>query len=136
MTSGRCRIGVALLLSACFVATPGHAADPTYPFIGSWIRADRSCAASPTRERVYTAKDVVSNRSKCTVRKIVSGSGAFELFERCERPNEKPYTVNETIRMTGSDSMTLIRQTARLKLSRSLRFTRCATPPVAPKLGR
>lgn len=78
----------------------------------------------------------MSNRSKCVIRKIVSGSGEFELFERCERPNEKPFTVSETLRMTGSDSMTLTRQTARLKLSRSLRFARCSTPPVAPKLGR
>ena len=53
-------------------------------------------------------------------------NSTYELFERCERPNERSAPVRETIRMIGPDSMTLTRQTARLKLSRSVRFTRCA----------
>lgn len=108
-----------------------RAAETTYPFVGSWVRSDRSCSATPARERVYTAKEVVSPRSRCSIRRIAAGSGGFELFERCERPNEKPSHISEIIRMTGSDSMVLNRQTARLKLSRSLHFTRCA-PAAAP----
>jgi hypothetical protein len=123
---------VALLTFLLVTASGAHAAEASYPFVGSWIRSDRSCVASPTRERVYTAKDVISNRSRCSIRRIASGSGGYQLFERCERPNEKPQNVNEIIRMTGPDSMVLTRQTARLKLSRSLHFTRCNAPPSSP----
>jgi hypothetical protein len=124
---------LAASLIVLFAAASGvRAAEPSYPFVGSWVRSDRSCSASATRERIYSARDVVSNRSRCTIRRIASGSGGYQLFERCERPNEKPFNVSEIIRMTGPDSMVLTRQTARLKLSRSLHFTRCPTPPSSP----
>ncbi|MCW6509625.1 hypothetical protein [Lichenifustis flavocetrariae] len=124
----------AFLLTLSLGSGSALAADASYPFVGSWIRADRSCTASPTRERVYTARDVISNRSKCTIRRVASGSGGYELFERCDRQGEKPANISEVIRMTGPDSMVLTRQTARLKLSRSLHFTRC--PAGASKPGR
>lgn len=121
-----------------FLAGGGRAADSSYPFEGSWVRADRTCSATSTRERIYTARDVTSSRSKCMIRKVAAGSGnVFELFERCERPNERPSPVRETIQITGPSSMTLTRQTARLKLSRSLRFTKCpAVQGSAPKPAR
>jgi hypothetical protein len=110
-----------------------QAAEGAFPFIGAWVRADRVCSATSTRERVYTPHDVISSRGRCVVRKVVAGSGAsYELFERCERPNERSSMVREIIRMTGPDSMTLTRQTTRLKLSRSVRFTRCAVPAANP----
>lgn len=110
------------------------AADPQYPFIGSWARSDRACSATGTRERTYSAHEVVSPRGRCSIRRVAHGSGGFELFERCERPNERPYNISEVIRMTGPDTMVLNRQVARLKLSRSLRFSRCqlAQPAAAP----
>ena len=103
--------------------------------MGTWIRSDRACAASTLRERVYTAKDVTSSRGKCAIHRVAHGSGGYELFERCERPNEKPTTPSEIIRMAGPDAMVLTRRTARLKLSRSLHFTRCgetSSPPGKP----
>lgn len=110
-----------------------QAAESAYPFLGAWVRADRVCSATSTRERIYTPHDVVSSRGRCTIRKVVTGSGStYELFERCERPNERAAPVRETIRMTGPDSMMLTRQTTRLKLSRSVRYTRCAAPAAAP----
>lgn len=111
------------------------AAEAPYPFEGAWVRSDRTCSATSTRERVYTARDVTSSRGRCTIRKVASGSGnSFELFERCDRPNERPSHVRETIQITGPTSMTLTRQTSRLKLSRSLRFTKCpAVQTVVPK---
>ena len=123
-----------LVLALSWAATAG-AAEASYPFMGSWVRSDRACTASPARERTYTAKEVISSRSRCSIRRVAHGSGGYELFERCERPNEKPVNVSEIIRMTGPDAMVLTRQTARLKLSRSLRFTRCAAvqPPPGPK---
>lgn len=61
------------------------------------------------------------------IRRVIAGFGnQFELFEKCERPNDRPSRVTETIRMIGADTMILTRQTARLKLSRSVRFNRCA----------
>ena len=117
------------------VVTAGSAlaADPQYPFVGSWARSDRACSASGVRERTYSAREVVSPRGRCTIRRVAHGSGGFELFERCDRPGERPYNISEVIRMTGPDAMVLTRQTARLKLSRSLRFARCqAAPPAVP----
>jgi hypothetical protein len=105
------------------------APEPTYPFVGSWVRSDRSCSASTSRERVYTARDVTSSRGKCAIRRVAHGSGGFEIFERCERPNEKSSNVSEIIRMTGADAMVVTRRTARLKLSRSLHFSRCTSAP-------
>ena len=125
----------ALALVTLAWASTAAAADATYPFVGSWVRSDRTCTATSTRERTYTTREVVSSRSRCTIRRVAHGSGGYELFERCERPNERPVNISEVIRMTGPDAMVLTRQTARLKLSRSLRFTRCAPAPVAPSGG-
>ena len=124
----------AVVISACLsLADAPQAAESPYPFVGAWVRSDRLCSASSTRERVYTPRDVTSSRGRCVIRKIVAGSNAsFELFERCERPDEKPGRVSETIRMTGPDTMMLTRTTSRLKLSRSIRFTRCAVPVAKP----
>ena len=112
--------------------TGAQAAEQTYPFLGAWIRSDRVCTPSSTRERIYTPHEVTSSRGRCTIRKISAGSNStFELFERCERPNERPSRISEIIRMTGADAMELTRQSARLKLSRKIRFTRCSVPAVS-----
>ena len=123
----------AALLFALSVGAPAAAApEPAYPFLGTWIRSDRACSVSTARERVYTVKDVTSSRGRCAIHRVAPGSGGYELFERCERPNEKPANVSEIIRMSGPDAMALTRRTARLKLSRSLHFNRCGEVPPAP----
>ena len=120
-------------LLACGVLASEAKAEPSYPFLGSWVRSDRACTPTATRERTYTAKEVVSSRTRCSVRRIAHGSGGYEVFERCERPGEKPANVSEVIRMTGADTMVVVRQTTRLKLSRGLRYTRCGpSNPTAP----
>lgn len=124
---------VAVLSVAVGLAGSATAAETIYPFFGAWVRADRVCSPTSTRERIYTPHDVTSSRGRCAIRKIVAGSnGTFEVFERCERPNERPTRVSETIRMTAPDSMMLTRQTARLKLSRSVHFNRCPVPVSKP----
>ena len=120
-------------ITLTFLTGASQAADGPYPFEGNWIRADRSCSASAARERIYTAHDVVATRGRCTIRKIAKSGTSFELFERCDRPNERASSVREVIRMTGPDAMVLNRQTARLKISRSLHFARCVAPAVPPK---
>jgi hypothetical protein len=123
------------LLCVVVFSAPGEAApEPAYPFVGTWIRSDRACSASTLRERVYTARDVTSNRGKCAISRVAHGSGGYELFERCERPNERPMNITEIIRMSGANAMTLTRRTARLKLSRSLHFNRCGE--AQPASGR
>lgn len=124
-------VGAALLLGMAGLGIAA-AAEATYPFVGSWVRSDRACSASAARERTYTAKEVVSSRSRCAIRRVAHGTGGYELFERCERPGDKPANISEIIRMTGPDTMVLTRQTARLKLSRSLRYTRCAVAAQSP----
>lgn len=122
----------AVVVGGLSLAGVAGAAEGPFPFLGAWVRSDRSCSPTSTRERIYSARDVTSSRGRCTIHKVAAGSGSsFELFERCERPNERPMQVSEVIRMTGPDSMMLTRRTARLKLSRSVHFTRCpvqATP--------
>lgn len=118
----RCALAMLALVAMTGVSS---AAEPQYPFVGSWARSDRACSASGVRERIYTAREVVSPRGRCSIRRVAHGSGGFELFERCDRPNERPYNISEVIRMMGPDAMVLNRQVARLKLSRSLRFARC-----------
>lgn len=126
-------LGPALLAGTLALCTgAAGATDPSYPFVGSWVRSDRTCTASAARERTYTPKEVVSSRSRCGIRRVAHGSGGYELFERCERAGERPANISEIIRMTGPDTMVLTRQTARLKLSRSLRFTRCAAASQSP----
>ena len=129
-------LGGAALAVGLGLASASAATEPNYPFLGAWVRSDRSCSPTSTRERIYTPHDVTSSRGRCTIRKVAAGSGAtYEVFERCERPNERPGRVSEIIRMAGPDSMVLTRKTARLKLSRSIHFTRCPVP-AAPKPAR
>jgi hypothetical protein len=129
---GRTRLG-ALARVACLslIAMPGVAlaADTALPFVGTWIRADRICSAGAVDIRIYTPKEVISSRSHCSIRRIASGSGAFELLEEC-RHNDRPMRVTEMIHMASPDNMTLKRQLSRLKIPRSIHFTRCtiATP--------
>ena len=124
----RARITVFAGLALCCWSTLAKA-DP-YPFEGTWIRADRVCSASATQVRTYSAKDVTSSLAHCTIRRVSSGSGAFELVEECRR-NDRNQTVTETIRMSSPDSLVLKRQTSRLKIPRSLRYTRCSAAPAA-----
>jgi hypothetical protein len=129
----------ALLLLAGLGLSAGSAAlaaEPGYPFEGTWVQADHACAPGITRVRTYTAKDVTSPRGRCTIRRIASGSGAYELFEECR--HERSGLVTETIRMTSPDSMVLRRQLVRLKIPRQQRFTRCsaAAPAAQPVPGR
>lgn len=107
-------------------------AEPSYPFEGTWIKADRVCGPASTRVRTYTAREVVSSRSRCSIRRIASGSGSFELLEECHR-GDRPQTVTETLRMLSPNSMTLRRQLVRLKIPRTIRYSRCtvAAPPLA-----
>ena len=128
------RVAPAAVLLCLLPGLARAAPEPGYPFVGNWIRSDRACAASTSRERVYTSKEVTSSRGKCAIRKVAHGSGGYELFERCERPNEKAANVSEIIRMAGPDALILTRRTARLKLSRSLHFNRCGDLP--PERGQ
>ena len=117
------RTGVLLaVLASC--AAAHAAADPPYPFEGTWIRAEHSCTPQTVRARTYTAKEVVSPLGRCSIRRIASNGGTFELVEDCRR-NDRPQTVTETIRLTSADSMTLKRQMSRLKIPRQLRYARC-----------
>ena len=106
--------------------------EPSYPFIGTWVRADRACTAAAPHVRTYTARDVSSSSGRCTFRKVVSESGHWELSEDCRRP-ERSGAMTETIRMLSPDVLLLKRQTSRLKIPRGRRFVRCtiAAPTVA-----
>jgi hypothetical protein len=119
------------LLAGWTVVLPASASPVVsqYPFEGTWIRADRVCTANAIHVRTYTAREVTSTRGRCTIRRVATGSNAFELVEEC-RHNDRPSTVTETLRMTAPDSMTLKRQVVRLKIPRSVRYTRC--PAAAP----
>jgi hypothetical protein len=131
---GRSRFA-ALARVACLslVALPGAvlAAETPLPFVGTWIRADRVCSATAVEVRIYTPKEVTSLRSHCSIRRIASGSGAFELLEDCHH-NDRPTRVTEIIRMTSPDSLTLKRQMSRLKIPRSIHFIRCTIAAPAP----
>lgn len=124
---GRTLLGAAALFAGFVIEA--HAAEEHYPFVGAWIRSDRQCSATSTRERIYTPRDVVSSRGRCAIRKVAAGTGqTYELFEKCDRQTDRTNRVSEIIRMTGPDGMVLTRKTARLKLSRSIRFNRCPLP--------
>ena len=128
-------VGVMAVIAGLATADAVRAAEPAYPFVGAWIRSDRQCSATSTRERIYTPREVIASRGRCFIRKIAAGANAtYELFEKCDRPSERTNRVSEIIRMMGPDSMVLTRKTARLKLSRSLHFTRCNI--VAPNPGK
>lgn len=138
MTSdaARGRAFVLALLVAVATAASARAAEPSYPFEGSWVRANRVCAANAPRIRTYTGKDVTFPTGRCTFRKVATGGNQFEIFEDCRRA-EHPGNYTETIRMLGADLMQVRRQAARLKIARPLRYARCtaavATPASAPK---
>lgn len=115
-------------LATCLAGAQAAAADSSYPFVGAWIRSDRQCSTTSTRERIYTPREVVSGRGRCIIRKVAGSNPTFELFEKCDRASDRTNRVSEIIRMAGPDSMTLTRKTARLKLSRSVRYARCPVP--------
>ena len=118
----------------------GSAAAGSYPFEGTWVRADRVCSAAAPSLRTYTAREIVSPAGRCVLRKAVFGSGEWELFEDCRR-SEHAGNVIEKIRMMGADQMIVKRQVNRLKIPRGRRYSRCtastpklAAPPVRPAL--
>ncbi len=138
MTSDALRAAAVGVLAAAADGRAGHrrparAAEPSYPFEGTWVRANRVCAANAPRVRTYTAQDVTFPTGHCTFRKVAKGGGQFEIFEECRRA-ERPGNYTETIRMLGPDLMQMRRQAARLKIARPLRYTRCtvAAPARAP----
>ena len=104
---------------------PALAAEPSYPFEGTWVRANRACTATAPLARTYSAREVTGANTHCSVRKIASGAGQYELFEECRRA-ERPGSFTETIRMAGPDAMVVRRQVTRLKIARPLRFIRCS----------
>lgn len=115
-------VGLATLPTlAAWAAAP----ETPYPFEGTWARADRPCTPKTTLIRTYTAHDVISSLSHCSVRRIASGSGGFELLEDCHQGSTRPQKVTEVIRMTTPDSMVLKRQIVRLKIPRPVRYNRC-----------
>lgn len=131
MTSDASRSAAIGLLLAGIALGPARAAEPAYPFEGTWVRANRVCAANAPRVRSYTAQDVTFPTGRCTYRKVVKGGGQFEIFEECSKA-ERPGNYTETIRMQGSDLMTMRRQAARLKIARPLRYARCTIAAPAP----
>ena len=128
MTSDALRAAAVLLATLTGVAC-ASAAEPNYPFEGTWVRANCECLPNAPRVRTYTAKDVSFPTGHCTYRKVAAGGGQFEIFEDC-RHAEHPGNYTETIRMLGPDLMQVRRQAARLKIARPLRFARCT--PAAP----
>ena len=124
---------LALALSLPVAAT---AAETPYPFEGTWTQPEHVCAPGATRVRTYTTKEVTSPRGRCSIRRIVAGSGLYELLEDCR--HERNPTVTETIRMISPDSLISKRQLVRLKIPRQLRYVRCtaaapgAPPPATP----
>ena len=121
------------LLAAGIAAVPAGAAEPSYPFEGTWVRANRVCVAN-ARVRTYTPHEVTFATGHCTFRKVAAGGGQFEIFEEC-RKADHPGNFTETIRMLGPDLMQLRRQAARLKIARPLRYARCTIAAPAPAAG-
>lgn len=121
-------VALALLLAA---SASARAAEPNYPFEGTWIRANRVCAPNAPRVRTYTAKEVTFPTGHCGFRKVATGGGLFEIFEDCRRA-EHPGSYTETIRMLGPDLMQVRRSAARLKIGRPLRYTRCSAAAPGP----
>lgn len=131
MTSDALRAAAVLLATLTGVAC-ASAAEPNYPFEGTWVRSNRECVPNAPRVRTYTARDVSFPTGHCSYRKVAAGGGQFEIFEDCRR-SERPGNYTETIRMLGPDLMQVRRQAARLKIARPLRFTRCTA--AAPAAG-
>lgn len=128
------RSATAALLLTWIAAGPAGAAEPSYPFEGTWVRANRVCVANAPRIRTYTPHEVTFATGHCTFRKVAAGGGQFEIFEEC-RKAERPGNYTETIRMLGPDLMQLRRQAARLKIARPLRYTRCTIAAPVPAGG-
>ena len=136
MTSDVSTFSRAAALTLAMIGLSGlgaRAAEPSYPFEGSWVRVNRSCTANAPHAKTYTAREVTSSTAHCGIRKVAAGSGQFEIFEDCRR-GERPGNFTETIRMLGPDLMVVRRQAARLKIARPLRFTRCTI--AAPNVPR
>ena len=138
MTSERC-IGFDLLRGliaasgVVVLAAAAQAAEPVYPFEGSWVVANRACTAGSPHLRIYTQHEVTSRSGRCSFKKVASGSGLFEIFEDC-RHSERPGDYTETIRMIGPDAMQMKRQSGRLKIARGSRYLRCSVAGPGPKL--
>ena len=138
MTSER-RVGFDLLRGlmaasgVVMLAAAAQAAEPAYPFEGSWIAANRACTAGSPHLRIYTQHEVTSRGGRCSFKKVASGSGLFEIFEDC-RHSERPGDYTETIRMIGPDAMQMKRQSGRLKIARGSRYLRCSVAGPATKL--
>lgn len=124
MSRAPVRSGFLAAALALLVPAGCGAAEPPYPFEGTWIRADHSCTPQTVRARTYTAREVVSPLGRCSIRRIAANSSQFELVEDCRR-NDRPQTVTETLRLTSSDAMMVKRQLSRLKIPRQLRYARC-----------
>lgn len=132
MTSDALRAGV-LALTLASSAMPARAAEPNYPFEGTWIRANRACVSNAPLKRTYTARDVTFSGGHCTFRKVASSGSSYEIFEDCRRA-DRPGNFTETIRILGPDLIQMRRQAARLKIARPLRYARCAiAAPEPPK---
>lgn len=131
MTSEGLRAALIGLMAVAAGALPARAAEPVYPFEGTWVRANRVCAANAPRVRTYTAHEVTFPSGHCAFRKVATGGGQFEIFEDCRRA-EHPGNYTETIRMLGPDLMQMRRQAARLKIARPLRYARCTAAAPAP----
>ena len=111
-----------------------RAAEPIYPFEGSWVVANRACTAGSPHVRIYTQHEVTSRGGRCSFKKVASGSGLFEIFEDC-RHSERPGDYTETIRMIGPDAMQMKRQAGRLKIARGSRYLRCSLAGPGGKLS-
>lgn len=136
----RSRIAGCALILACGLLVSGAAPIPVlapapapYPFEGTWIRADRPCTPRATLVRTYTAREVTSSRNQCAIRRVVGGSGGFELVQDCRRT---PAKVTETIRVLSPDLITLKRQVKRLKIPRAIRYARCTAAAPGPNKPR
>ena len=129
--------GLIVVSGVLVLAAAARAAEPVYPFEGSWVAANRACTAGSPHLRIYTQHEVTSRGGRCSFKKVASGSGLFEIFEDC-RHSERPGDYTETIRMIGPDAMQMKRQAGRLKIARGSRFLRCAIagpgtkPPSSP----
>lgn len=128
-------LSAVLVAAAALVATASLGAEQPLPFEGTWVRADRICSPTAPNARTYTAHELTLTGGHCLLRKVAFGSGEWELFEECHRP-ERPSALTERIRMLGQDAMLIKRQVVRLKIARGRRFTRCtiaAPKPAADK---
>ena len=126
-------VGFLVLSAVVVIAAGARAAEPLYPFEGSWVAANRVCVAGSPHVRIYTQHEVTSRSGRCSIKKVASGSGLLEIFEDC-RHSERPGDYTETIRMIGPDAMQMKRQSGRLKIARNARYLRCTAAAPGSKL--